>query len=190
MLSNKRLVVGLGNPGVEHATDRHNAGFWWTELLAQREHINFKRNARAHGMLGRSADDQLWLLQPLTYMNASGQAVAGVLNFYKLAPEQVLVVHDELDLAPGDVRLKFGGGVGGHNGLKDIATHIGTRDFWRLRLGIGHPGERDEVSDYVLHAPLADEALLIHQAIQDSIDVWPLIYEGKHQAAMLKLHTK
>ena len=190
MLSQTRLVVGLGNPGAEHAQDRHNAGFWWTGLLAQRYQITLKIEARFHASFGRSADDLLWLLQPRTYMNASGRAVAAILSFYKLVPEQVFVVHDELDLVPGDVRLKYGGGVGGHNGLKDIAAHLGARDFWRLRLGIGHPGERSQVSNYVLNAPTTQEQPLIRDAIERSIDVWPLIHQGKHQAAMLKLHTK
>lgn len=190
MLSQTRLVIGLGNPGTEHTQDRHNAGFWWTELLARRNHITLKLEARFQASFGRSADDLLWVLQPRTFMNLSGRAVAAVLNFYKLNVKGVLVVHDELDLSPGDVRLKYGGGLGGHNGLKDISAHLGTRDFWRLRLGIGHPGERGQVSDYVLNAPTKAEQQHIEEAIERSLEIWPLIHQGKYQAAMLKLHTR
>ncbi|MGH8814905.1 MAG: aminoacyl-tRNA hydrolase, partial [Advenella sp.] len=129
-------------------------------------------------------------LNPQTYMNLSGKSVAALCHFYKIPPEQVLVVHDELDLPPGVSRLKLGGGLGGHNGLKDIAAHLATKAFWRLRIGIGHPGDRNAVVNYVLQPPRKEEALLIDESISRSLEVWPLIAEDNCQAAMLKLHTK
>lgn len=187
-----RLIVGLGNPGRQYAATRHNAGFRWVERLAGTEGAALKPEARFHGLAGRLVLNgrELWLLQPQTFMNASGRAVAAFAHFYRLAPEEILVVHDELDLLPGIVRLKQGGGHGGHNGLKDIAAHLHTPAFWRLRLGIGHPGEKDAVADYVLHAPSREEAALIDEAIAQSLAVLPQLLAGEFQAAMLKLHTK
>ena len=186
------LVVGLGNPGKEHAADRHNAGYRWLAQLAKEERVLLKLEARFNALLGKLVrdDEECWLMQPQTFMNASGRAVGAFAKFYKIPAQEILVVHDELDLPPGVARLKQGGGVSGHNGLKDIAAHLGTQDFWRLRIGIGHPGEKLLVVDYVLDRPRKEEAKLIEQAIQQSLEVWPLIAEGKHQAAMLKLHTK
>lgn len=195
-----KLIVGLGNPGKEYAATRHNAGFWWVERLAAELKITLKAEARFHGRCARYAhpvhpvhagqgDGELWLLNPQTYMNDSGKAVAALCRFYKIQPEQILVVHDELDLPPGTARLKLGGGLGGHNGLKDIAARLATKDFWRLRIGIGHPGDKHEVVDYVLHPPRKEEAPLIDEAIHRSLEVWPLIAQGNCQAAMLKLHT-
>lgn len=187
-----RLVVGLGNPGPEYAATRHNAGFRWVDALARQHRVSLRREPRFHGSLARlaGAESDIWLLQPSTFMNASGRAVAAVARFYKIAPEQILVVHDELDLPPGTARLKKGGGVSGHKGLKDVAAQLGTPDFWRLRLGIGHPGDRDEVVNYVLHPPRPEEAQALDQALQRSLEVWPLIARGAVEAAMLKLHTK
>ncbi len=184
-----RLVAGLGNPGREYAETRHNAGFWWVDRLASGENATLKMDPRMHGFTARIPGD-IWLIEPQTFMNASGRAVSALSRFYKIAPEHILVVHDELDLEPGTVRLKLGGGLGGHNGLKDIASHLGTQDFWRLRLGIGHPGEKKNVSDYVLKAPRKEEEELIQDAISKSLATWPLIAKGQQQAAMLKLHTK
>ena len=184
-----RLVAGLGNPGKEYAETRHNAGFWWVDRLASGENATLKMDPRMHGFIARIPGD-IWLIEPQTFMNASGRAVSTLSRFYKIAPEHILVVHDELDLEPGTVRLKLGGGLGGHNGLKDIASHLGTQDFWRLRLGIGHPGEKKNVSDYVLKAPRKEEEELIQDAISRSLAAWPLIAKGQQQAAMLKLHTK
>ena len=154
--------------------------------------MTLKAEARFHGLCARTGqgDAELWLLNPQTYMNASGKAVAALCRYYKIQPEQVLVVHDELDLPPGVSRLKLGGGLGGHNGLKDIAAHLATKDFWRLRIGIGHPGDKNAVVNYVLQPPRKEEAPLIDEAIHRSLEVWPLIAEGNCQAAMLKLHTK
>ncbi len=187
-----KLVVGLGNPGKEHAADRHNVGFLWLERLAANQRVMLKVEARFHALLGKLSRDsgECWLMQPQTFMNASGRAVGALAKFFKIPPQEILVVHDELDLSPGVARLKQGGGVSGHNGLKDIAVHLGTQDFWRLRIGIGHPGEKSLVVDYVLDNPRAEEAQLIEQAMHQCLEVWPLISEGKHQAAMLKLHTK
>ena len=184
-----RLVAGLGNPGNEYSKTRHNAGFWWVDALAATEGSALRMDPRMHGSTARIQGD-IWLIEPQTFMNASGRAVSALSRFYRIPPGQILVVHDELDLEPGVVRLKLGGGLGGHNGLKDIAAHLGTQDFWRLRLGIGHPGEKRNVSDYVLKAPQKEEESLILDAISRSLETWPLIAAGKQQAAMLKLHTK
>lgn len=187
-----KLIVGLGNPGREYAVTRHNAGSWWVSRLADELHIPLKAEARFHGLCARisQGDSELWLLNPQTYMNVSGKSVAALCHFYKIPPEQVLVVHDELDLPPGISRLKLGGGLSGHNGLKDIAAHLATKAFWRLRIGIGHPGDRNAVVNYVLQPPRKEEAPLIDESISRSLEVWPLIAEDNCQAAMLKLHTK
>jgi peptidyl-tRNA hydrolase, PTH1 family len=186
-----RLVVGLGNPGKEHETTRHNAGFWWVDRLARQAGVQLRQEARFHGQAGKlvEAGRECWLLKPATYMNLSGRAVQALAQFYKIAPQDVLVVHDELDLAPGAVKLKWAGSAAGHNGLKDIGAHLGP-DFWRLRIGIGHPGTREQVVNYVLNAPRKDELPLIEDAIARSLEVWPLLRDGQTEAAMLKLHTK
>jgi len=186
-----KLVAGLGNPGREYEATRHNAGFWWVENLADARHVSLRSEARFHGKLGRLSDGgrDCWLLLPQTWMNASGRAVAALAGFYKIAPDEILVVHDELDLPPGAARLKKGGGVAGHNGLKDVARHLGP-DFWRLRLGIGHPGERAEVVNYVLHPPREEETALISQAIERSLEIWPLLLAGETEKAMHRLHTE
>ena len=187
-----KLIVGLGNPGREYAATRHNAGAWWVARLADQVGVTLKADAKFHGLCARigQGDSESWLLNPQTYMNASGRAVAALCRFYRIQPEQMLVVHDELDLPPGVSRLKLDGGLGGHNGLKDIVAHLGTREFWRLRIGIGHPGEKHAVVNYVLQPPRKEEAALIDTAINDSLEVWPLIAEGNYQAAMMKLHTQ
>jgi PTH1 family peptidyl-tRNA hydrolase len=186
-----KLVAGLGNPGREYEATRHNAGFWWVENLAQVQRVSLRNEARFHGKLGRvsAGAHDCWLLLPQTWMNASGRAVAALAGFYKIAPEDILVVHDELDLPPGTARLKRGGGVAGHNGLKDIARNLGP-DFWRLRLGIGHPGERAEVVNYVLRPPREEETPLISEAIERSLELWPLILAGEMEKAMHRLHTE
>jgi PTH1 family peptidyl-tRNA hydrolase len=187
-----KLIVGLGNPGEKYAATRHNAGFHWLCRLAEQLRITFKSEAKFHGLCANVVldNEQFWLLKPQTYMNASGMAVAALTRFYKISPHQLLVVHDELDLPPGTAKLKLGGGAGGHNGLKDIITRLATQDFWRLRIGVGHPGNKNEVVDYVLHPPRKEEALLIDDAIQRSLVIWPLIASGDYTAAMHKLHTK
>jgi PTH1 family peptidyl-tRNA hydrolase len=186
-----RLVVGLGNPGREYEATRHNAGFWWVENLADAQRATLRAEAKYHGRVGKLAADghDCFLLLPQTYMNDSGRAVAALANFYKIATPDILVVHDELDLPPGAARLKKGGGVAGHNGLKDIARHMGP-DFWRLRLGIGHPGDRAQVASYVLHPPREDETRLISGAVERSLELWPLIAAGQMEKAMHRLHTE
>jgi PTH1 family peptidyl-tRNA hydrolase len=187
-----KLIVGLGNPGREYVATRHNAGTWWLSRLADQLGVALKAEPRFHGLCARigQKESELWLLNPQTYMNASGRSVSALCRFYKIEPEQVLVVHDELDLPPGTSRLKLDGGLGGHNGLKDIAAHLATREFWRLRIGIGHPGDKNAVVGYVLQPPRKEESLLIEEAIDRSLEVWPLIAQGNCQAAMMKLHTK
>jgi peptidyl-tRNA hydrolase, PTH1 family len=189
-----KLVVGLGNPGRKYEATRHNAGFWFVDAVARATRIDFRHEARFHGDVARVTGSELWLLKPDTYMNNSGRAVAALAGFYRIAADQILVAHDELDLRPGDVRLKFGGGLSGHNGLRDVAPALGTQDFWRLRIGIGHPREiqssEQEVVDYVLHSPSSDDRKAIDEAIDKAMAVWPLIAQHDTQAAMLKLHTK
>ena len=186
-----RLVVGLGNPGREYEATRHNAGVWWVENLADACAVRLKSESRFFGQVGRlRADGQdCWLLLPRTYMNRSGQSVGALSSFYKIPLDEILVVHDELDLPPGVARLKKGGGVAGHNGLKDIAARLGP-DFWRLRIGIGHPGDRAEVTNYVLHPPREEETPLISDAIERSLEAWPLILAGEMEKAMHRLHTQ
>jgi len=186
-----RLVVGLGNPGREYEGTRHNVGFWWVDGLARRANVQLKQESRFHGQAGRltEAGMECWLLKPSTFMNLSGRSVQALAQFYKIGVDEILVVHDELDFPPGTVKLKKGGGVAGHNGLKDISAHLGP-DFWRLRIGIGHPGDRGQVSNYVLNAPRKDERPLIDETVERSLDAWPLLLDGKTEAAMLKLHTK
>lgn len=187
-----RLIAGLGNPGREYVATRHNAGFWWVDAVADLRHVALRPESKFHGESGRVAHGghELWLLKPQTFMNASGRAVAALMKFYKIAPEELLVVHDELDLLPGDARLKRGGGHGGHNGLRDIAAQLGSTDFWRLRLGIGHPGDKGAVVDFVLNAPRREEAGLIEEAIERSLRVLPLIELGDMAGAMKQLHTR
>ena len=186
-----RLIVGLGNPGREYEATRHNTGYWWVDELARLQNLRFKNEAKFHGLTARGQlhGHEMLLLKPQTFMNVSGRAVGALAQFYKIAPAEMLVVHDELDLPPGVARLKLGGGHGGHNGLKDIIAHLGSKDFWRLRLGIGHPGERTDVAGYVLNDPRREERDLIDKAMQRALDVAHLIIEGKTEAAMLKLHS-
>jgi len=186
-----KLIVGLGNPGREYEGTRHNAGFWWVDEFAHAHQMTFKSENKFHGLSARSVlqGREIFLLKPQTFMNVSGRAVGALVQFYKIEAAQILVVHDELDLPPGSAKLKLGGGHGGHNGLKDIIAHLGTRDFWRLRIGIGHPGDRAEVANFVLNAPRREEEEQIRQAMQRAQDVAHLITEGKLEAAMLKLHS-
>ena len=183
-----RLVVGLGNPGAEYEDNRHNLGFWFVDRLARDLKVSLAPQGKFYGHVGRL--DDLWLLKPSTFMNRSGQAVVALARFYKIMPDEILVVHDELDLQPGVIRLKQGGGNGGHNGLKDIQAHLTTPDFWRLRLGIGHPGERNEVVNYVLKAPRREEQELIDQAIDRCLLAWPKLGAGDYEAAQRQLHPK
>lgn len=187
-MSAPRLIVGLGNPGAEYDDTRHNAGFWLCERLAAKLGADLKRESRFHGLAGRTRD-QVWLLLPQTFMNHSGQAVQALTSFYQLEADEMLVVHDDLDLQPGTLRLKFGGGLGGHNGLKDITAHLGTQDYWRLRVGIGHPGDRDEVINYVLKPPRKEEGEALDAALERALQAWPLLARGEWPAAMQKLNS-
>jgi len=189
-MSGIRLIVGLGNPGKEYEATRHNAGFWLVERFAARERIGLKKDAKYQAYVGRHAPSGAWLVLPQTYMNASGRAVGLLAGFFKIAPEQVLVAHDELDFPPGTAKLKQGGGVAGHNGLRDIAARLGSLDFWRLRLGIGHPGDKNVVADYVLRKPAPEDRAAIDRSIDKALEILPLCVAGDIQGAMLKLHTK
>jgi len=186
-----RLIVGLGNPGREYESTRHNVGFWWVEEFARAQKLNFKSESKFHGLTARGQvqGHEIMLLMPQTFMNHSGRAVGALAQFFKIEPAEMLVIHDELDLPPGVARLKMGGGHGGHNGLKDIIAHLGTKDFWRLRIGIGHPGDRAEVSNYVLGDPRREERELIDEAMQKAQNIAYMVIEGKTEAAMLKLHS-
>jgi peptidyl-tRNA hydrolase, PTH1 family len=191
MANGIKLIVGLGNPGDKYEATRHNAGFWWVDQLAAATSSKLALDAKFFGVAGKlSPTPDVWLLKPTTFMNASGKAVAALANYYKITPAEILVVHDELDLPPDTVKLKKGGGHGGHNGLKDITAALGTADFWRLRLGIGHPGDRNEVVNFVLKPPTKDEQTAIERCIDDSVNVTRLLLNGEFESAMLKLHTK
>ncbi len=186
-----RLIVGLGNPGPSYETTRHNAGFWFVDALARQLKLTLAPQGKFFGSVARDGDR--WLLQPMTFMNRSGQSVAALARFYKIAVEEMLVVHDELDLEPGEIRLKQGGGNGGHNGLKDIQAALGSPNFWRLRLGIGHPrnlGLRQEVVDFVLARPRQDEAIAIDRAVDRCLAAWPRLAAGEYTLAQQDLHRK
>jgi PTH1 family peptidyl-tRNA hydrolase len=185
-----RIVVGLGNPGPEYAGTRHNAGFWLAELIARELGVELRRESRFHGFVGHAREAGLWILMPQTYMNRTGQSVLALANFYRILPDRILVLHDELDIPPGQLRLKFGGGLGGHNGLKDIVAHLGTQDFWRLRIGIGHPGDRDEVVNYVLKPARAEEQTEIDRSLTRALDLWPLIARGEWERAIQRANTR
>jgi len=187
-----RLVVGLGNPGPDYQKTRHNAGAWLLDELAWDYKQSWRAENKFFGEAARASlpgGSDLWLLKPTTFMNLSGQSVVALARFYKILPNEILVVHDELDLPPGSARFKQGGGHGGHNGLKDIIAKLGTPDFWRLRLGIGHPGERTEVVNYVLKKPRAEEQAEIDQAIVSALAVLPQALAGDMAGAMKQLHT-
>ena len=187
-----KLIVGLGNPGPEYEDTRHNAGFWLLDQLAQQWHSHWQDDRKFFGHLIRSTrpSGEIRLLKPRTYMNLSGQAVQAVASFYKIQPQEILVIHDELDLEPGRIKFKLGGGNGGHNGLKDIQARLGTPDFYRLRLGIGHPGDRNLVTSFVLGKPPAAERELIERAVAKSLAAMPLILEGSRDEAVRFLHGK
>lgn len=188
-----RLVVGLGNPGREHDATRHNAGFWFVDGLARELGVSFAPEAKFQGHVARGGSD-LRLLKPATYMNLSGRSVAALARFFAIVPAEMLVVHDELDLLPGEAKMKFGGGNAGHNGLRDIDAQLGTPEFWRMRLGIGHPRDsifpQQDVVDYVLRPPLPAERAAIDAAIDRGLAAWPAIAAGDFERAMQMLHTK
>jgi len=187
-----RLVAGLGNPGREYATTRHNAGFWFADALAQKLGASLAPESRFAGEVGKAGN--LRLVKPATYMNESGRSVGALAHFFDIAPDEILVVHDELDLKPGESKMKLGGGVAGHNGLRDIQSALGSADFWRLRLGIGHPRDSElpqqDVVDYVLKPPRAEERTALDAAITRALAAWPDIARGDMERAMMLLHTK
>ena len=185
-----KLIVGLGNPGEEYARTRHNAGFWLVERLAGDAHAPWKRDGRHQCEVSRAqvAGAEVRLQKPITFMNRSGAAVQSLAAFHRLKPSEILVVHDEIDLPPGTARLKFGGGHGGHNGLRDVIACIGA-EFWRLRLGVGHPGHRDQVVDAVLSRASRQEQGLIDAALERALAVLPQIVGGQAQQAMQQLHS-
>ncbi len=184
-----RLVVGLGNPGKEYERTRHNAGFWLVERLATSGGVALRKDPKFKALVGKTADG-CWLLLPQTFMNASGQPVQMLAGFFKIKPEEIMVVHDELDFPPGTARLKQGGGIAGHNGLKDISQRLATHDYWRLRLGVGKPPAGREGADYVLERPSQDEKAAIDAAIDKSLGLLPQMLSGDMQGAMNKLHTE
>ncbi len=186
-----RLIVGLGNPGADYVDTRHNAGFWFVDDLAGDKVATFRSEKRFNGELCKFADSgkDVLLLKPMTFMNRSGQPLSAVARYFKIAPAQILVAHDELDLPPGTNKLKFGGGHGGHNGLRDIINHLGSRDFFRLRIGIGHPGDARQVINYVLHKPSQAELTAIEDANRDTLRQMPHILGGDIEKAMQALHT-
>lgn len=185
-----KLIVGLGNPGAEYAQTRHNAGFWFCERLAQDLGVSLNLETRFQGYAGRSREADVWLLMPQTFMNASGQSVLALAHFYRILPDQILVVHDELDIPPGQLRLKFGGGSGGHNGLKDISARLSSPDYWRLRIGVGHPGDRNEVVNFVLNRPRREEQGEIDAAIDRALVNWPKIAKGDWNSATQSINTR
>ena len=187
-----RLLVGLGNPGPEYQATRHNAGFWWLDAAARRLGAALAPQRSYFGLVGKAnpASGAVWLLQPMTYMNLSGKSVAALARFFKIEPQEMLVAHDELDLMPGQAKIKFAGGHAGHNGLRDIHAQLGSADYWRLRLGIGHPGVKAEVVDYVLRKPAPEQRELIEQTIARSVDALDLLLAGEMESAMMKVHAK
>lgn len=189
-----RLIVGLGNVGAEYERTRHNAGFWFADAIARKAGASFGAERKFHGETTRLRDHgrDLWLLKPGTYMNRSGQAVVALALYYRILPTQILVAHDEVDLPPGVVKLKRGGGTAGHNGLKDIQARLSTPDFWRLRIGVGHPRTlalNQEVADFVLHPPSREHETAIEESIGRSLDIVPLLVDGQFERAMMKLHA-
>jgi peptidyl-tRNA hydrolase, PTH1 family len=190
-----KLFVGLGNPGPEYEATRHNAGFWWVDALASQLGVRLVPERAYQGLVARAnlqgpVAGPVWLLQPMTYMNRSGASVAPLARFFKIEPKQILVIHDELDLLPGQVKLKFGGSAAGHNGLKDIQGLLGTQDFWRLRLGIGHPGVKSEVANYVLKKPSAEHREAIDIATERSLKACDKLLSGDMDAALALIHAQ
>jgi PTH1 family peptidyl-tRNA hydrolase len=185
-----RLVVGLGNPGKEYERTRHNAGFWLLERFASANGVALRKDPKFQALVGRHEPSGAWLLEPQSFMNSSGRAVQMLAGFFKIKPEEILVVHDELDFPPGVAKMKQGGGIAGHNGLKDISQRIASHDYWRLRIGVGKPPAGFEGADYVLQKPPAEERAAIDSVIEKALEVLPLCLSGDMQTAMHKLHTE
>ena len=187
-----KLFVGLGNPGTEYQATRHNAGFWWVDALARQWKVSLTADKAWQALVARTtvAGQTVWLLEPQTFMNLSGRAVAGLARFYKFTPPEILVVHDELDIVVGQVKLKRGGGHAGHNGLRDIHDQLGSNDYWRLRIGIGHPGVKAEVVNWVLKKPMVEDKVAIDACIARSLEAVPMLLGGEMEKATMLLHTK
>ena len=189
-MSKIKLFVGLGNPGDEYSLTRHNAGFWWINFIALNQRLSLKKTIKFFGhTTSLGSKSKVYFLQPHTFMNNSGKAVQAFAKFHKIKVEEILVIHDELDIIPGKIKLKLGGGHGGHNGIKDITQLLGSNNFWRLRIGIGHPGDKDKVSSYVLKKPFKNEILLIEESILNSYKIFSLLVNGEFDKAMLNLHS-
>jgi peptidyl-tRNA hydrolase, PTH1 family len=186
-----KLFVGLGNPGPEYEATRHNVGFWWVDALASELKVTLTHDRSYHGLVARTTlhGQTVWLLEPQTFMNLSGKSVAALARFFKIAPEEILVVHDELDVVPGQAKLKFGGSHAGHNGLRDIHAQLGTGDYWRLRLGIGHPGVKAEVVNWVLKKPAPEHRSAIEECIARTLKAVPAFLAGEMEKATLLVHT-
>ena len=187
-----RLIAGLGNPGPDYAATRHNAGFWFVEEVADRLKVSLAPERSYFGLAARASvgGRPLWLLEPTTFMNLSGKSVAALARFFKIEPGEILVAHDELDLLPGQVKLKVGGSHAGHNGLKDIHAQLGSADYWRLRIGIGHPGVKAQVIDYVLKKPLADQRVEIQKSIEQALSGLDLLLDGEMERATMKINAR
>jgi PTH1 family peptidyl-tRNA hydrolase len=186
-----KLFVGLGNPGAEYEATRHNAGFWWVEALSRelKAPLNFDKSYFGQVSRTKAAGETVWLLEPQTFMNLSGKSVAALARFFKILPEEILVAHDELDIVPGQVKLKFGGSHAGHNGLRDIHAQLGTGDYWRLRLGVGHPGDKNEVINWVLKKPSQEHRVAIEDCIARSLKAVPALIAGEMEKATMMIHT-
>ena len=187
-----RLLVGLGNPGPEYEATRHNAGFWFIDDVARALKVSLQPERSYFGLVARAntVHGPVWLLEPMTFMNLSGKSVSALARFFKIAPDEILVAHDELDLLPGEVKMKRGGSHAGHNGLRDIQAQLGTNDYWRLRLGIGHPGVKSEVVNHVLRKPPQAEREAIEDAITKALSALDLLLAGEMDKALLKVHAK
>jgi len=187
-----KVIVGLGNPGSKYTETRHNAGFWFIEEVARKYSATFRSEKKFHGEIAKVSIEgkDIWLLKPDTFMNRSGLATQSLLSFYRITADQLLVAHDEIDLPPGTAKLKTGGGHGGHNGLRDIISQLGSKEFHRLRIGVGHPGTKDQVVDYVLRQASRDDQILIDRDIDDAVSVIPDLASGALEQAMHKLHSK
>ena len=186
-----KLFVGLGNPGPEYEATRHNAGFWWLDQLARELKVTLSMDKGYHGLVARTTvnGQTVWLLEPQSYMNLSGRSVAALARFFKIAPQEILVVHDELDLVPGEAKLKLGGSHAGHNGLRDIHAQLGSDQYWRLRLGVGHPGVKAEVVSWVLKKPSLDHRIAIEQCIERTLKAVPHFLSGEMDKATMLVHT-
>jgi PTH1 family peptidyl-tRNA hydrolase len=186
-----RLLVGLGNPGPDYDQTRHNAGFWWLDAVSRQLKVLLSMDKSYCGLAARTSvnGQTAWLLAPQTFMNRSGKSVAGLANFFKISPQEILVAHDELDIAPGEAKLKLGGSHAGHNGLRDIHAQLGTDQYWRLRLGIGHPGNKADVIHWVLEKPSPDHRIAINHSIDRALTALPHLWAGDMEQATRLIHT-